>query len=293
MERRFAAVAERNAWLTSQGTITERGVGDLLSACAALELHPRECATNILRGDRPFVVLDGDTRNEANLLFRACEPSDALTRCGEKIEKKRFIRDLSVGRIAPRPTTMKQNQRTTFTAFIERTDIAGKPGQAALVADGSPDGEPGSATGGQSASLVRYAPETCFELSAGEDFRIEGENPQCPAQLSSAKHVFAPKWFVTPLKGEVKRELGLLLILKRDDKTIEKVPIEPYPIQITVELEPSLPQKIQAWLVAWTGVGKTFEEFVLMIGSVITALAGLSIWGWLRRNRNADGDSGA
>ncbi len=292
MELRFASLAQRSAWLTSQGTITERGLGDLLSACEALELHPRECATNILRGDRPFGVLDGDIRSEANLLFRSCEPSDSETECATIIETKRFIRDLSIGRVAPRPTMMKQNQRTTFTAFIERTDIVRLPGQTTLEPTQGVRDEGGETAEGPSGSLVPYTRETCFNLIAGDDFRIEGENPQCPPYLLSGEHVFAPQWFVTPLEGEAQRELKLTRILKRNGKIIEEVDIKPSPIPITVELEPTFLEKAQAWLVGWTGLGNTFAEFVMMIGTVITAITGLSIWGWRKRRGKAEAAAG-
>ncbi len=294
MESRFEAMTQRNAWLTSQGTIPEAGVRDLLSACEALELHPRECASSILNGDRPFGDIDEDVRREANLLFRSCQRSDSLETCRTEIENLRFIRDLDIGRVAPRPTAMKENEPTTFTAFIERTNAVRLPGEERIIDptdnSGGEDSENGG--GGATSSFVEYTRETCFKLSGGDDFRIEGENPQCPTFLRSGEHVFAPRWTVTPLDGEAERELRLSRILKRDGEEIEEVPVVPFPIKITVELEPSFPQKVRSWLTEWTGVAEGARDFVLAVEALILAIAGMSIWGWLRRRKkeSSEGD---
>jgi len=294
VEASLARLTQRGAWLTRQGTLTETGVQSLLSACQALELHPRECASDILAGDPPFDGINQNIRREANLLFRNCEGSDSVRRCRTEIETARFVRDLPVGKVAPSPTNMKENQPTTFTAFIERTDEVRTPGIEGIPdadSDGFDSGNDSGTGGSSSSSFVEYTRETCFRLEAGEDFRIAGENPQCPAFLRSGRHVFAPRWTVTPLDGEVKRELGLTLILKRDGEVVEEVPVDPFPIEITVELEPTLAQKVRTWLTEWTGVAEGARDFVLAVEALVLAIAGMSIWGWLRRRKKKASES--
>lgn len=289
-EARFITLERRSAWQTGQGTITSEGLRDLLAACEALGLHPRECASSILAGDRPFGVLDPKIRREGNLLFRSCEVSDTISQCREQIESKRFIRDLNIGRVKPSPLEMKQNQPTTFTAFIERTSAVVVPGQDKLTTGGNSDTEGGAdgvSEGNESGSLVAYTRETCFKLAAGKDFKIEGENPQCPP-LTSGRIAFAPKWTVTPLKGAEYRELRLTRILKQGGKVIEEAEVEPYPIKIKVELEATLAQKVRAWLTDWTPVAEEAKDFVLALEALLAAIAALSIWKLLKRRRRSD-----
>jgi len=296
IEARFSALERRKAWETSQGTITATGLGDLLAACEALELHPRECASSILAGDRPFGVLDEKIRREGDLLFRACEASDTVALCREKIEAKRYIRDLPIGRVAPKPLRMKQNQPTTFTAFIERTSAVVVPGQEKLAtgaSSGSAGGSDGEAGGDDPASLFAYTPKTCFKLAAGKDFRIEGENPQCPPFLTSGRNVFAPKWTVTPLKGAQERELRLTRILNLPGGKTEEVEVEPYPIRITVELEPTLAQKVRAFLTDWTPVAEEAKDFILALEALFAAIAALSIWKLLKRRGRSGSEAPA
>lgn len=296
MVRSFASLSDGNAWQTRQGTLTPRALEALLAACRDLSLHPRDCAAEIGEGGPPFSSIPAPAREEADLLLQACDRADKMERCRQEIENLRFVRDLPIGRVAPKPLRMKENLAVTFTAFVERTSQRVTPGQDGIrVPRGEDTGE--DADVGPAQTYTQYTRDTCFELEAGKDFKVEGENPQCPPFLRSGRHVFAPEWTVTPLAGEARRELRLTRILKRNGGVIEETPQHPYPIYIDVELEPPLHEKIITFLTAWTGVAEAARLFILAAEAVVAALMGFTLfkiigaW-WRRRQGRTEGDGG-
>lgn len=284
VQRTFASFSESRSWLTRQGTLGRPELESILEACAFLGTHPRDCAPRVLNGEGVFGDLPPEARREANLLLRECDESSSVEDCRTRASEMRYIRDLPVGRIRPQPEKMLEDQQTTFTAFIVRTDAVSVPGQTGFTdpANAGSSGD-GDSTAGDG-SLVSYTPETCFELDPGEAFELLSDERQCPERLRSDDTVFAPEWTLIP-REPGQQELKLEVILMHDGEELDRKPMRPYPISIQVEPAPTLAQKIRAWLTDWTGVAEDAKVFILALEALLAAIMGLGIWGWLKKRR--------
>lgn len=278
-------------WLTSRGTLTRRSTNAILDACAALELHPRDCADEANARIGPFAGLRPEVAAEANLLLRKCELGVPQDQCPAIIEDARYIRDSAIGRIGVEPLEMEQGRKTTFTISVTRTRVDGEPGVEEVTDPDFARRDAGARTAA-GPEYIRYTRKTCFQLDGGDNFAIEdNDKPKCPPMQQGGAVAFKEAWKVTPLTAGNHQELAVYRILYRGEEEIERQRQEPFPVKINVTPEKNWMEKLRKWFEEATDLTVSATGFVTAISGLIAAIAGLSIWSWLRRRKKkAEGD---
>lgn len=284
-----SAIGSLRSWITPFGTLSPRALDLLIQECRSLKVSLRYCSTEIDGGTPPFDQMRENARAEAVILFQACQTMDSNQRCEDLIRTKRYLRDLPLGRLDPQPRTMKEDEQTTFKAFLERVNVVREPGndQAPRIPDVELEATDGSSdSGGTPATvpLVSISSGMCFRIEVFKsDFEVESDAEQCPPYMQSGEVAYAPEWQVTPLR-EGKLPIRVIRIMKVGLNN-EEVPQKPYPVVIDVKPKPDWATIIIEWLTEWTGVAEAARGFVLALQAFVVSIAGLGIWKYWKKRR--------
>jgi hypothetical protein len=272
------------AWLTPTGTLTAVALAAMKGECVRLEGElTAECQSAAVAGVGGFGAAPKDARDEFSFLLDSCRGAAPSDSCSEIIGLEREFRALRRGRLDPQPRTMREDERTRFTAFIfEEGDPrqGGGPGRPIGGAAGD-----GKSAGGE--IVIPFSRRMCFGLTAdAKDFHIEPVGDPCMNILAGGGRVrFNPQWDVTPLRaGTLELRLVTELFVNAEKREFRH---EPYPLLIEVTPKPSLWDRIDNAIKRATGTVNLAVGLAEAIGTLFTVIAGWAIWSYFKRRRRS------
>lgn len=283
--------SEKGPWLSPTQTFFDGALERLLFECEQSNTGlSSDCQANVSGGNGYFRHLDADARKEMIFLLGACREVEKGAQCKQAIRETWKLRSLDRAVVKPTPLKMTQFVTTTFTAPVmlvrDQKSVSAAGHEIGTWPDNS---DPTSAHGeGQTLSppantpiIVPISREMCFTLS-GATFEITPQGEMCH-KVSHGAVKYNPSWQVTPQKPG-NQPLELQIRVKMAGRST-LFPHSPSPFQIDVAPAPTMWDRIDASLKRLTGTVGIATELVVGLGALITAVAGLGIWKWIKRRR--------